>query len=239
MIHGAIEWPSLHKGLSTVPWVALSSHRVQSATLQRHSAGNIDYDNLESYDNVPETQIGHDQSNFQTRSKTVSDGMGESRPPASPRRHQWGWGSGREYDIMTRDSSELKAVVTYCVWKKIFKKNSVNLKEITCGLQLTTRPLPPPDELSDSTTKSDGGKDEVGTRSEGEEEVIEKKKATLGRTPNHLSLSTTSTLSTGSTGSMAKLIQASNQPSQYQPAKSVGKQTLIEVCMIPGSELLV
>ncbi|XP_064098884.1 protein still life, isoform SIF type 1-like isoform X5 [Macrobrachium nipponense] len=126
---------------------------VQSATLQRHSAGNIDYDNLESYDNVPETQIGHDQSNFRTRSKTMSDGM---------------------------------------------------------------------DELSDSTTKSDGGKDETGTRSEGEEEVIEKKKATLGRTPNHLSLSTTSTLSTGSTGSMAKLIQASNQPSQYQPAKSVG-----------------
>ncbi|XP_068238091.1 protein still life, isoform SIF type 1 isoform X2 [Palaemon carinicauda] len=126
---------------------------VQSATLQRHSAGNIDYDNLESYDNVPETQIGHDQSNFRTRSKTMSDGM---------------------------------------------------------------------DELSDSTTKSDGGKDEMGTRSEGEEEVIEKKKATLGRTPNHLSLSTTSTLSTGSTGSMAKLIQASNQPSQYQPVKSVG-----------------
>ena len=64
------------------------SHRVQSATLQRHSAGNIDYDNLESYDNVPETQIGHDQSNFRTRSKTMSDGMGESRPPASPGRHQ-------------------------------------------------------------------------------------------------------------------------------------------------------
>lgn len=125
----------------------------QSATLQRHSAGNIDYDNLESYDNVPETQVGHDQNNFRTRSKTVSDGM---------------------------------------------------------------------DELSDSTTKSDGGKDEVGTRSEGEEEVIEKKKATLGRTPNHLSLSTTSTLSTGSTGSMAKLIQASNQPAQYQPTRSVG-----------------
>ncbi|XP_069953683.1 protein still life, isoform SIF type 1 isoform X17 [Cherax quadricarinatus] len=126
---------------------------VQSATLQRHSAGNIDYDNLESYDNVPETQVGHDQNNFRTRSKTVSDGM---------------------------------------------------------------------DELSDSTTKSDGGKDEVGTRSEGEEEVIDKKKATLGRTPNHLSLSTTSTLSTGSTGSMAKLIQASNQPAQYQPTRSVG-----------------
>ncbi|KAK3873946.1 hypothetical protein Pcinc_021079 [Petrolisthes cinctipes] len=129
------------------------SPTVQSATLQRHSAGNIDYDNLESYDNVPETQHGQDQNNFRTRSKTVSDAM---------------------------------------------------------------------DELSDSTTKSDAGKDEAGTRSEGEEEVGEKKKATLGRTPNHLSLSTTSTLSTGSTGSMAKLIQASNMPSQYQPARSVG-----------------
>ncbi|KAK7075870.1 T-lymphoma invasion and metastasis-inducing protein 1, partial [Halocaridina rubra] len=133
------------------------SPTTQSATLQRHSAGNIDYDNLESYDNVPETQVGHEQSNnsnnFRTRSKTMSDGM---------------------------------------------------------------------DELSDSTTKSDGGKDEVGTRSEGEEEILEKKKATLGRTPNHLSLSTTSTLSTGSTGSMAKLIQASNQPANYQPTKSVG-----------------
>lgn len=92
----------------------------------------------------------------------------------------------------------------------------------------TRRPISPrvlssPDELSDSTTKSDAGKDEAGTRSEGEEEVGEKKKATLGRTPNHLSLSTTSTLSTGSTGSMAKLIQASNMPSQYQPARSVGE----------------
>lgn len=43
-------------------------------------------------------------------------------------------------------------------------------------------------------------------------------KPMLGRTPNHLSLSTTSTLSTGSTGSTAaKLIQASNTPSNYQP----------------------
>ncbi|XP_045119111.1 protein still life, isoform SIF type 1-like isoform X12 [Portunus trituberculatus] len=135
----------------------------QSATLQRHSAGNIDYDNLETYDNVPDSQHDyhhqqhqphHTNNNLRTRSKTVSDAM---------------------------------------------------------------------DELSDSTTKSDGGKEEAGTRSEGEDEVMEtKKKATLGRTPNHLSLSTTSTLSTGSTGSMAKLIQASNQPSQYQPTRTLG-----------------
>lgn len=66
------------------PW---HRHRMQSATLQRHSAGNIDYDNLESYDNVPETQHlppsqsnqhhDHHNNNFRTRSKTVSDAMGE------------------------------------------------------------------------------------------------------------------------------------------------------------------
>ena len=54
----------------------MSNFRNQSATLQRHSAGNIDYDNLESYDNVPETQMMDDPS-FRTRSKTVSDAMGE------------------------------------------------------------------------------------------------------------------------------------------------------------------
>lgn len=45
-------------------------------------------------------------------------------------------------------------------------------------------------------------------------------KPMLGRTPNHLSLSTTSTLSTGSAGSTAaKLIQSSTPPTSYQPQK--------------------
>ena len=50
-------------------------------------------------------------------------------------------------------------------------------------------------------------------------------KATLGRTPNHLTLSTTSTLSVGSTGSQARLIQSSHAPSLYQPVmmKDLGK----------------
>lgn len=104
------------------------------------------------------------------------------------------------------------------------------MEETKSATAHTRVPLPSPDELSDSTTKSDGGKDELGTRSEGEEDIVEKKKASLGRTPNHLSLSTTSTLSTGSTGSMAKLIQASNQPSQYQPVKSVGKYFFFPQC---------
>lgn len=52
-------------------------------------------------------------------------------------------------------------------------------------------------------------------------------KATLGRTPNHLTLSTTSTLSVGSTGSQARLIQSSHAPSMYQPVmmKDLGKST--------------
>lgn len=52
-------------------------------------------------------------------------------------------------------------------------------------------------------------------------------KATLGRTPNHLTLSTTSTLSVGSTGSQARLIQSSHAPSMYQPImmKDLGKDS--------------
>lgn len=51
------------------------------------------------------------------------------------------------------------------------------------------------------------------------------KSGTLGRTPNHLTLSTTSTLSVGSTGSQARLIQSSHAPSMYQPVmmKDLGK----------------
>ncbi|XP_063621476.1 protein still life, isoforms C/SIF type 2 isoform X9 [Cydia splendana] len=69
-------------------------------------------------------------------------------------------------------------------------------------------PPPPPD-----TDKSD-----PGSKSEGEDEHPQPPpKRGLGRTPNHLTLSTTSTLSAGSTGSQAKLIQSSHQPTQYQP----------------------
>lgn len=63
-----------------------------------------------------------------------------------------------------------------------------------------------------------------GTKSEGEEDSMGGKKG-LGRTPNHLTLSTTSTLSAGSTGSQAKLIQSSHHPEHYQPSqvKDLGK----------------
>ncbi|XP_028174874.1 protein still life, isoform SIF type 1 isoform X3 [Ostrinia furnacalis] len=77
-------------------------------------------------------------------------------------------------------------------------------------------PPPPPD-----TDKSD-----LGSKSEGEDEPPQPPaKRGLGRTPNHLTLSTTSTLSAGSTGSQARLIQSSHQPTQYQPTmvKELGK----------------
>ncbi|XP_075232912.1 guanine nucleotide exchange factor still life isoform X2 [Lycorma delicatula] len=112
---------------------------------QRHSAGNIDYDNLESRDSVENSQPS---SVFRTRSKTVSD-------------------------------------------------------------------------ADDSGEKSNKHEYDPGTKSEGEEESQSAtktvNKATLGRTPNHLTLSTTSTLSAGSTGSQARLIQSSQQPENYHP----------------------
>ncbi|XP_044020308.1 protein still life, isoforms C/SIF type 2 isoform X8 [Aphidius gifuensis] len=62
---------------------------------------------------------------------------------------------------------------------------------------------------------------DTGTKSEGEEDSQAygaEKKTNLGRTPNHLTLSTTSTISAGSTGSQARLIQSSHQPENYHPS---------------------
>lgn len=73
-----------------------------------------------------------------------------------------------------------------------------------------------------------------GTKSEGEEDsqaYLSEKKTSLGRTPNHLTLSTTSTISAGSTGSQAKLIQSSHHPEHYQPA------AIKELGMFPMREL--
>ncbi|XP_045492860.1 protein still life, isoform SIF type 1 isoform X2 [Colias croceus] len=75
--------------------------------------------------------------------------------------------------------------------------------------------------------ESGAEKGEAGSKSEGEDEPPPPPaKRGLGRTPNHLTLSTTSTLSAGSTGSQARLIQSSHQPAQYQPTmvKELGKQ---------------
>ncbi|XP_047526610.1 protein still life, isoforms C/SIF type 2 isoform X13 [Vanessa atalanta] len=69
-----------------------------------------------------------------------------------------------------------------------------------------------------ASSSSGAGAGAEGSKSEGEDEPPPPPaKRGLGRTPNHLTLSTTSTLSAGSTGSQARLIQSSHQPTQYQP----------------------
>jgi len=91
-----------------------------------------------------------------------------------------------------------------------------------------------PEEMTPHRSDIDKNCD-PGTKSEGEEDSQSKVKATLGRTPNHLSLSTTSTLSAGSTGSQARLIQSSHQPENYQPTtvKDLGKPTCMQ-CYLSG-----
>ncbi|XP_026485972.2 protein still life, isoforms C/SIF type 2 isoform X12 [Vanessa tameamea] len=77
-----------------------------------------------------------------------------------------------------------------------------------------------------ASSSSGAGAGAEGSKSEGEDEPPPPPaKRGLGRTPNHLTLSTTSTLSAGSTGSQARLIQSSHQPTQYQPTmvRELGK----------------
>ncbi|XP_055686220.1 protein still life, isoforms C/SIF type 2-like isoform X19 [Lutzomyia longipalpis] len=131
----------------------------KSKTSQRHSAGNLDYDNLMSSQDCDD--IPQPQTTFRSRSKTVGDA---ADPPPVPKR-----------------------------------------------------------------TTSELDRHDPGIKSEGEDDSQHgtvKGKATLGRTPNHLTLSTTSTLSVGSTGSQARLIQSSHAPSTYQPVlmKDLGKK---------------
>lgn len=92
-----------------------------------------------------------------------------------------------------------------------------------------------PEDITPHRPDSDKNCD-PGSKSEGEEDSQSKGKATLGRTPNHLSLSTTSTLSAGSTGSQARLIQSSHQPENYQPTavKDLGKPTCMQ-CYLSGN----
>ncbi|XP_066904402.1 protein still life, isoform SIF type 1 isoform X3 [Halyomorpha halys] len=119
-----------------------------------------------------------------------SQTLGKSkRPPKGPQRHSAG---NIDYDGDSRESSVEGASQT-------FRSRSKTVS----------------DAVDDSSEKHRHDLD-PGTKSEGEEDGGSKKSG-LGRTPNHLTLSTTSTLSAGSTGSQARLIQSSQQPQNYQP----------------------
>ncbi|CAH0699960.1 unnamed protein product [Spodoptera exigua] len=103
-----------------------------------------------------------------------------------------------------------------------FRHRSKTLGDTTETVAKRAPPPPPP------PPPAEADKCDPGCKSEGEDEQPPPPaKRGLGRTPNHLTLSTTSTLSAGSTGSQARLIQSSHQPAQYQPmtmAKDLGKQ---------------
>ncbi|XP_063922445.1 protein still life, isoform SIF type 1 isoform X3 [Zophobas morio] len=116
----------------------------KSKASQRHSSGNIDYDNISQEGDEPPA------TTFRSRSKTVGDA---ADPPKRPEH-----------------------------------------------------------ERNDAGFKSEGEEDSQGGPA--------KTKATLGRTPNHLTLSTTSTLSAGSTGSQARLIQSSHAPENFHPMQT-------------------
>ncbi|XP_039748780.1 protein still life, isoforms C/SIF type 2 isoform X3 [Pararge aegeria] len=111
----------------------------------------------------------------------------------------------------SQDADEPPQVSELSSDETTFRQRSKTLCEaIESGAKRTLPPPPPP------TTDTD--KSEGGSKSEGEDELPQPPaKRGLGRTPNHLTLSTTSTLSAGSTGSQARLIQSSHQPTQYQP----------------------
>ncbi|XP_043065567.1 protein still life, isoforms C/SIF type 2 isoform X4 [Drosophila bipectinata] len=174
---------------------------------QRHSAGNIDYDNLsgsqEADDLPPSVGVVHygaahvqqmPPTGFRGRSKTVGDVTEITCSSLDPHQQQ------------QQQQHQLQAQPDHA-----HPRPHPHPRE----------PPPPPirqPHLHHHST--DIERIDPGTKSEGEEDSQQgtiRPKATLGRTPNHLTLSTTSTLSVGSTGSQARLIQSSHPPASYQP----------------------
>ncbi|RXG67251.1 Protein still life, isoforms C/SIF type 2 [Armadillidium vulgare] len=234
--------------------------QTQTGSLQRHSGAKYDdYDSVESYDNVPETQPqNYHQSKDHHQESSQEEEIHHHQQPQQKQQPQ--------YYQHTPQQQHHKQLISQLQNHQKKQAQQHQPKDLSLPQQFSPEQQPQQinqqttknktqqhplqqqsssgsydsdqqqgslrtrsktmsdamDELSDSTTKSDGGREDYGTRSEGEEESSERKPVSLGRTPNHLSLSTTSTLSTGSTGSQARLIQASNQPSNYQPVKSLG-----------------
>ncbi|EDX09341.1 GD13896 [Drosophila simulans] len=178
---------------------------------QRHSAGNIDYDNLsgsqEADDLPPSVGVVHYASGhahgqqmqpagFRGRSKTVGDVTEITCSSPEPHQQQQ---QQQQQQLMQQGHAHAHP------------HPHPHPRE----------PPPPPIRQPHlHHHSSDIERIDPGTKSEGEEDSQQgtiRPKATLGRTPNHLTLSTTSTLSVGSTGSQARLIQSSHPPASYQP----------------------
>ncbi|KAF2351350.1 Dbl (DH) domain [Trinorchestia longiramus] len=243
----------------------------QSATLQRHSTGVMDYGgNMESYDNVPETHHnGHvpqqqrldmngAAAGYRNRGKTGSDATDEQSdsttksdlappPPPPPPHHQQQHQQHHSSSSETHhaghrpnnnnyqdrsDRSDRSSITERSVQERMGPgsgggeryRNGRRSSSSGAGDRSHDRvSLGGGDNnssRSSSRQRGASGRDSVPRSDMEEDDIISgaesRRRATLGRTPNHLSLSTSSTLSTASTGSQAKLIQASNTPGSYQ-----------------------
>ncbi|XP_043071623.1 protein still life, isoform SIF type 1 isoform X10 [Drosophila grimshawi] len=188
---------------------------------QRHSAGNIDYDNLsgsqEGDDLPPSVGVVHYAAHTQQLQQQQQQ---QQQQPGG-----------------FRSRSKTLGDVTEIIYSSIDpqQQQQQQLQQQSVAPHPHPHPRePPPPPIRQPHLhhhSSDIERIDPGTKSEGEEDSQQgtiRPKATLGRTPNHLTLSTTSTLSVGSTGSQARLIQSSHPPASYQPVlmKDLGKSSL-------------
>ncbi|XP_039488478.1 protein still life, isoforms C/SIF type 2 isoform X7 [Drosophila santomea] len=189
---------------------------------QRHSAGNIDYDNLsgsqEADDLPPSVGVVHYASGhahgqqmqptgFRGRSKTVGDVT--EITCSSPEPHQQQQQQHQQQHQQQQQQQQ-----------QLMQQQGHAHAHPHPHPHPREPPPPPIRQPHLHHHSSDIERIDPGTKSEGEEDSQQgtiRPKATLGRTPNHLTLSTTSTLSVGSTGSQARLIQSSHPPASYQP----------------------
>ncbi|XP_017861783.1 PREDICTED: protein still life, isoform SIF type 1 isoform X10 [Drosophila arizonae] len=185
---------------------------------QRHSAGNIDYDNLsgsQEGDDLPPSVGGvvHyvPQSQQQQQQQQQLQQL-QQQPLPQP-------GGFRSRSKTLGDVTEI-----ICSPTDSQQPQQQQQQQQSMAPHPHPHPRePPPPPIRQPHLhhhSSDIERIDPGTKSEGEEDSQQgtiRPKATLGRTPNHLTLSTTSTLSVGSTGSQARLIQSSHPPASYQP----------------------
>ena len=92
------------------------------------------------------------------------------------------------------------ATTFYCIYSIVFDYNVITF--VLCAFDSGENKKLMRRMDSMETKDSD-----PGVKSENEDDSHIRSKPSLGRTPNHLSLSTTSTLSTGSSSSQVKLVQ--------------------------------
>ncbi|XP_046393113.1 protein still life, isoform SIF type 1 [Ischnura elegans] len=196
---------------------------------QRHSAGNIDYDNLTGSGAQSEGERTGGRASGGSTSSAASgvtavssreDGDGGSS------NNNVNSGSGSAFRARSKTVSDVIVTEPSGSSQGSGSKGDGGAKsegeEETVSGAKTAPPTPTPQSTGAEITTTSKSSTNLSAPTSG------RKAGTLGRTPNHLSLSTTSTLSAGSSsgggGHQARLIQSSHQPENYtpQPVKDLG-----------------